>query len=124
MFVIQTVCNIDSVELLYYACDVRDHDAALLYKAFGKMVRLHRERQSDLTQEKLGGRVGLSRGTSITRSRRGGTRRPASDLCHCRRTERAAGKLLPKLGGDGSRPGCLTNYPLAPTNRSLNGRRR
>lgn len=41
-----------------------------LYRAFGKLVRLHRERRAKLTQEKLGRLVGLSR-TSITNIEKG-----------------------------------------------------
>jgi DNA-binding XRE family transcriptional regulator len=41
-----------------------------LYKTFGELVRLHRERQEGLTQEKLGHLVGLSR-TSITNIEKG-----------------------------------------------------
>ncbi|MCH8096367.1 MAG: helix-turn-helix transcriptional regulator [Proteobacteria bacterium] len=41
-----------------------------LYQAFGKLVRLHREQRRDLTQEKLGRLVGLSR-TSITNIEKG-----------------------------------------------------
>jgi transcriptional regulator with XRE-family HTH domain len=41
-----------------------------LYKEFGELVRLHRERQEKLTQEKLGQLVGLSR-TSITNIEKG-----------------------------------------------------
>jgi transcriptional regulator with XRE-family HTH domain len=41
-----------------------------LYKVFGELVRLHRERQEGLTQEKLGRLVGLSR-TSITNIEKG-----------------------------------------------------
>lgn len=41
-----------------------------LYEAFGKLVRVNRERQSDLTQEKLGTLVGLSR-TSIVNIEKG-----------------------------------------------------
>lgn len=90
------------MQLLYYACDVRDHDAVLLYKAFGKMVRLHRERQSDLTQEKLGGRVGLSR-TSITNIEKGRQHVALHQIYAIADALNVPPEvLLPKLGGDGS----------------------
>jgi DNA-binding XRE family transcriptional regulator len=41
-----------------------------LYRAFGEMVRLNRERQPGLTQEKFGKLVGLSR-TSIVNIEKG-----------------------------------------------------
>ncbi len=47
-----------------------DGDADPLYRAFGKLVRLHRQRLPKLTQEKLGHMVGLSR-TSITNIEKG-----------------------------------------------------
>jgi DNA-binding XRE family transcriptional regulator len=48
------------------------HDGAVekVYQAFGKLVRLHRERLDGMTQEKLGKIVGLSR-TSITNIEKG-----------------------------------------------------
>ena len=48
----------------------RDADTDLLYRAFGDLVRQHRTRQPELTQEKLGDLVGLSR-TSITNIEKG-----------------------------------------------------
>ena len=50
--------------------NVKDGDLDPLYRAFGKLVRLHRERRTDMTQEKLGRMVGLSR-TSITNIEKG-----------------------------------------------------
>jgi transcriptional regulator with XRE-family HTH domain len=44
------------------------HD--VLYQAFGRLLRLHREKRKGLTQEKLGLLVGLSR-TSITNIEKG-----------------------------------------------------
>jgi transcriptional regulator with XRE-family HTH domain len=41
-----------------------------LYGAFGKLMRLHREKREGMTQEKLGRLVGLSR-TSITNIEKG-----------------------------------------------------
>lgn len=41
-----------------------------IYKAFGKLMRQHRERLDGMTQEKLGQLVGLSR-TSITNIEKG-----------------------------------------------------
>jgi DNA-binding XRE family transcriptional regulator len=41
-----------------------------LYEAFGKLVRINRERHPDMTQEKLGSLVGLSR-TSIVNIEKG-----------------------------------------------------
>lgn len=49
---------------------MKDGDLNPLYRAFGKLVRLHRERRTDMTQEKLGRLVGLSR-TSITNIEKG-----------------------------------------------------
>jgi transcriptional regulator with XRE-family HTH domain len=49
---------------------MNEHTLDPLYKAFGELVRLHRERQEGLTQEKLGRLVGLSR-TSITNIEKG-----------------------------------------------------
>lgn len=43
---------------------------AAFYKSFGKLVQLHRERLQDMTQEKLGQIIGLSR-TSITNIEKG-----------------------------------------------------
>lgn len=40
------------------------------YRAFGRLVRMHRQRLDDMTQEKLGRLVGLSR-TSITNIEKG-----------------------------------------------------
>lgn len=45
-------------------------DVDPFYQAFGNLVRLHREGRKDLTQEKLGLLVGLSR-TSITNIEKG-----------------------------------------------------
>lgn len=45
-------------------------DPSLLYREFGRLVRVHRERQPGLTQEELGKRIGLSR-TSIVNIEKG-----------------------------------------------------
>ena len=49
---------------------MNDGAAEKVYQAFGKLVRLHRERLDGMTQEKLGKIVGLSR-TSITNIEKG-----------------------------------------------------
>ena len=49
---------------------MKGRDVDPLYRAFGNLVRLHRERWAGLTQEKLGRLVGLSR-TSITNIEKG-----------------------------------------------------
>ncbi len=49
---------------------MKDGDVGPFYRAFGELVRLHREGRQGLTQEKLGRLVGLSR-TSITNIERG-----------------------------------------------------
>ena len=49
---------------------MKDGDFDPLYRAFGKLVKLHRQRPPKLTQEKLGLMVGLSR-TSITNIEKG-----------------------------------------------------
>jgi transcriptional regulator with XRE-family HTH domain len=49
---------------------MKKRDLDTLYRAFGNLVRLSREQRPDLTQEKLGRLVGLSR-TSITNIEKG-----------------------------------------------------
>jgi transcriptional regulator with XRE-family HTH domain len=49
---------------------MKKRDLDTLYLAFGNLVRLSREQRPDLTQEKLGRLVGLSR-TSITNIEKG-----------------------------------------------------
>lgn len=49
---------------------MKDGGVDPFYRAFGDLVRLHREGRPDLTQEKLGRLVGLSR-TSITNIEKG-----------------------------------------------------
>lgn len=81
---------------------MRDEEAASLYKAFGKMVKLHRERQSDLTQEKLGHRVGLSR-TSITNIEKGRQHVALHQVYAIAEALNVPPEiLLPKLGGEAS----------------------
>lgn len=79
---------------------MRDQDATPLYKAFGKMVRLHRERQSDLTQEKLGGLIGLSR-TSITNIEKGRQHVALHQVYAIAEALNVQPEVvLPKMGGD------------------------
>lgn len=49
---------------------MKDSKLEPFYEAFGKLVRSHRESRPDMTQEKLGHLVGLSR-TSITNIEKG-----------------------------------------------------
>lgn len=49
---------------------MKDGEIDAVYRAFGELVRLHRQARPDLTQEKLGLLVGLSR-TSITNIEKG-----------------------------------------------------
>jgi len=49
---------------------MNQRDLDKFYKAFGSLIRRHRENRPDLTQEKLGRLVGLSR-TSITNIEKG-----------------------------------------------------
>jgi len=69
-FVSETVCNIDIQECVYYDSIMKKDALDALYQAFGNLVRLNRERRPDLTQEKLGRLVGLSR-TSIVNIEKG-----------------------------------------------------
>jgi len=49
---------------------MKDSQLDPFYRAFGKLVRTHRESRPDMTQERLGKLVGLSR-TSITNIEKG-----------------------------------------------------
>lgn len=49
---------------------MKTRNSEALYRAFGNLVRRHREQREDMTQEKLGQIVGLSR-TSITNIEKG-----------------------------------------------------
>jgi len=70
MSILQTVGKIDISTVSAYTLAMKDPACDPLYKTFGELVRLHRERQEGLTQEKLGHLVGLSR-TSITNIEQG-----------------------------------------------------
>ncbi len=70
MSIIQTVGKIDISTVSSYTLAMNDPARDPLYKTFGELVRLHRERQEGLTQEMLGHLVGLSR-TSITNIEKG-----------------------------------------------------
>src|SRR5690606_32736521 len=60
----------DILALATYVSLMRSKGIDSLYRAFGNLVRLHRERHQDMTQEKLGTLVGLSR-TSIVNIEKG-----------------------------------------------------
>jgi DNA-binding XRE family transcriptional regulator len=70
MSILPTVGKIDISSVSSYTLTMKDSAHDPLYKTFGELVRLHRERQEGLTQEKLGHLVGLSR-TSITNIEQG-----------------------------------------------------
>jgi transcriptional regulator with XRE-family HTH domain len=69
VFVLPTVCEIDRLALAGNDTLMKKRNLDAMYRAFGKLVRLGRERR-DLSQEELGRFVGLSR-TSIVNIEKG-----------------------------------------------------
>jgi len=69
-FALQTVCQIDFAQFAVYAGHMNSTELDAFYREFGKLLRRHRSSVPDMTQEKLGHMVGLSR-TSITNIEKG-----------------------------------------------------
>lgn len=65
---------------MLYTFSMDQAEIDLLYSSFGKLVRMHRVRRRDMTQERLGQVVGLSR-TSITNIEKGRQHVGLHQLC-------------------------------------------